>query len=72
MLMPNVAEPLSPATAIEVACAHCGLPVPAGVLSAGDERQFCCSGCRTAWGILHEHGLERYYELPDRRDRPVR
>jgi Cu2+-exporting ATPase len=72
MLMPNVAEPLSPATAIEVACAHCGLPVPAGFLSAGDERQFCCSGCRTAWGILHEHGLERYYELPDRRDRPVR
>ena len=72
MFMTNVAEPLSPAAAIEVACAHCGLPVPAGYVEAGEERQFCCNGCRTAWAILHEHGLERYYELPDRRDQPVR
>ena len=41
-------------------------------MAEGAERQFCCAGCRTAWGILNEHGLGRYYELPERRDRPVR
>lgn len=68
-----VREP-SAATVAPVAatCIHCGLPVPAGYFEAGAERQFCCAGCRTAYGILHEHGLERYYDLPERRDRPVR
>jgi Cu2+-exporting ATPase len=52
-------------------CAHCGLAVPQALISAG-ALQFCCAGCQTAWDILHEHGLERYYALPDRRDQPVR
>ena len=53
-------------------CTHCGLPVAAGFIEPGAGRQFCCAGCRTAYAILHEHGLDRFYDLPDRRDRPVR
>lgn len=52
-------------------CSHCGLPVATGFIEPGAERQFCCAGCRTAYAILHEHGLERYYDLRERRDRPV-
>ncbi|GAB4370292.1 MAG: heavy metal translocating P-type ATPase metal-binding domain-containing protein [Acidobacteriota bacterium] len=44
-------------------CAHCGLPVPAGLIRAGEPRQFCCEGCRTVWGILHDEGLARWYAL---------
>lgn len=55
----------------EHACAHCGLDVPRGLLEPDAGQQFCCGGCRTAWAILHQNGLERYYDLPDRRDRPV-
>ena len=51
-------------------CAHCGLPVPSALVVDGAQ-QFCCAGCHVAWDILHEHGLERYYALPDRREQPV-
>jgi Cu2+-exporting ATPase len=71
-LVPTAVELGSPAIAADVTCSHCGLPVPAGYVEAGHDRQFCCAGCRTAWAILHEHQLERYYELPDRRSKPVR
>lgn len=64
---PPAADPAPPA-----ACDHCGLAVPAGFLEPGAERQFCCAGCRTAFGILTTHGLDRYYDQPGRRDRPVR
>lgn len=50
-----------------VECAHCGLPVPDGLIDRTDDRQFCCAGCLAAFGILHEHGLDRYYELSERR-----
>lgn len=56
----------------DVACSHCGLPVPEGFVEAGAPTQFCCAGCRTAYGILHEHGLDRYYGFADRRTSPVR
>ncbi len=45
------------------ACSHCGLPVPAGLVESGAEHQFCCHGCRTVFGLLHEKGLDRYYAL---------
>ena len=70
--MPTIAEPRLGGVASDVACSHCGLPVPAGYVEPDAQLQFCCGGCRAAWSILHEHGLERYYELPDRRDQPVR
>jgi P-type Cu2+ transporter len=56
----------------DVLCAHCGLPVPDGLLEADAERQFCCSGCHTAFGILHAHGLDSYYGFAERREAPVR
>ncbi|MCA9286600.1 MAG: heavy metal translocating P-type ATPase, partial [Phycisphaerales bacterium] len=46
-----------------VACAHCGLPVPRGLVVAGETEQFCCAGCRTVHGVIGACGLERYYEL---------
>jgi sulfite exporter TauE/SafE len=35
-------------------------------------RQFCCTGCHTAFTILHEHGLDSYYGFAERREAPVR
>lgn len=70
--MRTTADLTAPDARAEVLCSHCGLRVPAGDILPGVEDQFCCAGCRTAWGILHEHGLERYYALPDRREQPVR
>ncbi len=60
------------AVATDALCAHCGLPVPEGLLEDGAERQFCCSGCHTAFGILHAHGLDSYYGFAERREAPVR
>lgn len=56
----------------DVACAHCGLTVPPGFLEPGATRQFCCSGCRTAFAILSDSGLAHYYDLPERREQAVR
>lgn len=58
--------------ATDVLCAHCSLPVPDGLLDEDAERQFCCSGCHTAFGILHAHGLDSYYGFAERREAPVR
>jgi P-type Cu2+ transporter len=69
------AAPPGPRTergAAGAACDHCGLPVPAGLIERGEALQFCCGGCRTAWGILHESGLDQYYRLPERRTAAVR
>lgn len=55
-----------------VRCDHCGLDVPSGLVRADAARQFCCSGCRTAYAIIHDHGLGAYYALSERRDAPVR
>ncbi len=63
---------LPAAAAADVLCAHCGLPVPEGLLDDNAEQQFCCSGCHTAFGILHAHGLDSYYGFAERREAPVR
>ncbi len=52
------------------ACSHCGLPVPAGLVEAGAERQFCCAGCRLAFDVIHGHGLDGYYEIRRRIEAP--
>lgn len=51
------------------ACAHCGLPVPAGLIDPRAARQFCCHACETVWGVIHGCGLERYYRLRDNEPR---
>ena len=64
---------ISPARAARAAtaCAHCGLAVPAALLEADDRPSFCCGGCATAYAIIHDGGLDRYYQLPERRAAPV-
>jgi len=63
-------SPRRPA-ATAAACTHCGLPVPSGCRSDDDTPAFCCTGCATAYALIHEAGLDRYYRLPDRRGAPV-
>ncbi|MFM9956820.1 MAG: heavy metal translocating P-type ATPase [Phycisphaerales bacterium] len=46
-----------------VACAHCTLPVPAGLVAPGSTEQFCCAGCRTAYRVIRAGGLEGFYSL---------
>ena len=53
-----------------ISCSHCGLPVPAGLVDPDAELQFCCSGCRVAYDVIHGAGLEGYYDLKDRIDAP--
>jgi P-type Cu2+ transporter len=53
-----------------ISCSHCGLPVPAGLIDDDSELQFCCSGCRVAYDVIHGAGLESYYDLKDRIDAP--
>lgn len=50
-------------SAAQVACAHCSLPVPAGLIEPNDAVQFCCQGCRTVYDVIRSSGLERYYAL---------
>ncbi len=50
------------AARLEVACVHCGLPVPPGLV-ASEGPSFCCEGCRSVHEVLHGCGLERYYAL---------
>ncbi|MBL8757352.1 MAG: heavy metal translocating P-type ATPase, partial [Phycisphaerae bacterium] len=46
------------------ACAHCGLPVPPALRRAASTGPaFCCSGCETAYSIIHACGLDRFYDL---------
>ena len=60
-----------PGAAVATVCAHCGLPVPHGYLEPRAPRQFCCAGCRTAWAIIHDAGLDRYYAFDQRREAAV-
>jgi Cu2+-exporting ATPase len=61
----------APAEAEACACAHCDLPVPRA-LRAPAGHSFCCHGCAAAWEIIHASGLERYYDLSERREAAVR
>jgi Cu2+-exporting ATPase len=50
---------------VSLSCAHCRLSVPQGLVREGEDDQFCCAGCRTAYLLIHEHGLAGYYEIAD-------
>jgi P-type Cu2+ transporter len=41
-------------------CSHCGLPT---MCKENDPRVFCCTGCMGAYALIHEMGLESYYDL---------
>lgn len=55
--MPDV--PLKTAVASSVACRHCATPFR----PAERESEFCCSGCRYVFHLLHERGLEDFYRF---------
>lgn len=40
---------------MEQTCLHCAGPSPHG--------DFCCGGCESVYALLHDGGLDRYYEL---------
>jgi Cu2+-exporting ATPase len=67
----SVAEVLGSASVPAVECVHCALDVPAGLVPVDGSRAFCCSGCATAWQVLHAAGLEHYYALSNRREARV-
>ncbi|MBY0515721.1 MAG: cadmium-translocating P-type ATPase [Bacteriovoracaceae bacterium] len=43
-------------------CIHCDELALHPIFSE-DHKPFCCQGCATVYGILHEKGLEEYYEI---------
>jgi Cu2+-exporting ATPase len=58
----SVAPTASAASAAAPACAHCGLPVPAGRVDA-EGPHFCCAGCEAVHDALAAHGLDGYYRV---------
>lgn len=58
----TTAAPRPSRPAAPPACRHCGAPLP-------DERArasgFCCAGCAYVFRLVHEHGLESYYDIKD-------
>ena len=55
--------PEKPERRTQVACDHCGLPVPRGLVDGTTQLQFCCHGCRTVYEMIHAHGLDDYYHV---------
>lgn len=53
------------AEATSVACIHCGLPVPAGLIEESRVEQFCCNGCSAAYKIIHANGLDSFYRMSE-------
>lgn len=47
-------------------CAHCGTPFTASTPAD----RFCCKGCEFVYDLIHDEGLDRYYQL--RQDTPVK
>jgi Cu2+-exporting ATPase len=46
-----------------IQCAHCGLPVPKGLVQTGADKQFCCAGCRIVYDTIQSCGLDSFYRL---------
>ena len=51
--------------AAPVACAHCGLAVPDGMLRPGEDDQFCCIGCRQVHALIKDWGYDQFYRIVD-------
>ena len=52
----------SPNVSQKTTCYHCGEDVVEKGISI-DDKSFCCSGCKTVYGILSQNGLCDYYNL---------
>lgn len=50
-------------------CIHCATPFS----SASPQEKFCCRGCEYVYSLIHEEGLDRFYDLRSNSTlRPVR
>jgi heavy metal-(Cd/Co/Hg/Pb/Zn)-translocating P-type ATPase len=48
------------------ACTHCDEEIIVPIFDDNDQEKsspFCCNGCLTVFHVLHEKGLENYYEI---------
>ncbi|MBZ7955431.1 heavy metal translocating P-type ATPase [Campylobacter molothri] len=53
-------------------CEHCRLSYQKSQMIIYKDNFFCCKGCESVWKILHETGLDEFYErLGDRSLKPV-
>nr|VFK45125.1 MAG: Cu2+-exporting ATPase [Candidatus Kentron sp. TC] len=62
-ITPNHADTV---TSAETSCFHCALPLPSPddiVVASieGEERKFCCVGCKGVCEVIHAAGLEGFY-----------
>lgn len=50
-------------------CVHCGLSL--GTSHDTKLGPFCCAGCRTVYALIHDSGLDRFYDLRPSRIAPA-
>ncbi len=56
-------------TPLDKECIHCGTPF----YSTERNPEFCCGGCEVVFGLLHQQGLDQFYQLKgDQKVRPAR
>lgn len=60
--MKNTPQPELNKKKSDFTCAHCGDKCENKSISL-EEKYFCCFGCKTVYEILHENGLEAYYNI---------
>ena len=46
-------------------CAHCGT-----LFSAAREARFCCRGCKCVGKVIHDNGLDRFYQIREKTTLP--
>ena len=46
-------------------CYHCGDPCEEERITL-DNYTFCCNGCKSVFEILHQNGLDKFYEIGDK------
>jgi Cu2+-exporting ATPase len=64
-----VSDVLNESGTFKATCFHCGLPVTTvsrcEAEIRGEKRSFCCAGCLTVCQVLHESGLNGFYQRPN-------
>jgi len=59
-----MAETTTSPQSLRALCTHCGEPCPPSAVVAED-LNFCCSGCKSVYEILHSNDLCEYYQRDD-------
>jgi len=56
-------------------CFHCGLPANGATACTGDidseQHLFCCSGCLSVCQVIHEAGLDNFYQRLEKRESSI-